>query len=580
MPARLKSIKLKSGDEIDISKNLTVLVGPNNVGKSVLLNSLWSKMNYQPGYPPLDTPVVESIKLVLPSITELREKLATYGVYRTAGQYDNGQVGEDHYYIRSNGHIITESQLRMLYELDNSDASTLGNIAGYVAVILQPENRLGQLAQMDTPNLLNEDAQAPIQIMYKDRDLETKLAAYARRAFQIDLTLNRHAGSRTSLHIGKPDAREPRVGELTDYQSQLSELPVINQQGHGVQAMLGMLGNLIVKAHEIVIIDEPEAFLHPPQARLLGEILVELSKQQIQVIISTHSDDILQGVLKASASRGDVTIARLTRPSETVNKVAQVNPASVKSLFDDPLLRYSNVLNGIFYKGVVLCESESDCKYYSAVLDHMYSGDETGKSKPDILFTQCGGKDRLAKAYKALQTTKVPTAIIADIDVMNDKAKFKELFETTGGDFATIEGKYNDVDNGARSKSSAPKRTYLRDKLSEILESSDAQEISKDEDRKIRETIKVMSGWDEIKKSGVSGLPSGAATKSFNSIVQASAANGLHVLSVGELERFHPEVTTNKQTWIREVFENELYKASPDAENLLKSVINYISQSQ
>lgn len=579
MKARLNKISLKSSDQINVSENLTVLVGPNNVGKSVLLSSLWNKMQYIVGHPPVETPVVESFEASLPPEQELRERLEALAVRMPHGQHPHGNYSEAHYFFNDTRQVVLDSQIANLYT-NNSSVTTFSTLAQHMAVLLQPETRLGQLAPTNTPNLLSEGAQNPQQIIYSDRSIEEKLSNYAKRAFQIDLTMNRHAGSQISLHVGSPTASEPSIGDLTPYQSQLASLPLANNQGHGVQAFLGMLSVLVAKTYDIVMIDEPEAFLHPPQARLLGEILVELSKQNTQVIISTHSNDILQGILTASAETGEVTIARLTRPEETLNRVAQVNPASVKTLFEDPLLRYSNVLNGIFYKGVVLCESESDSKYYSAVLDEMYSNVDPGDSRPDLFFTQCGGKDRLAKAYTALKSTAVPTAIITDIDILNDKEKFKVIFEAVGGNFNDIQGKYNTIVDAVRNKGSSPNRRLAKDQINNLLDSSDSEKLTKDENGALREIIKVSTGWDDLKRAGSASLPGGAPTQSFNSILEVCASKGLYILKIGELERFHPEVVTNKQRWLRQVFEDQLFKNSPYANELLGSIVSYIAKSQ
>lgn len=581
MPANLRTVTLTSGETLAVSKNLTVIVGPNNVGKSVLLSSLHQKLHFVLDNPPLNVPVVESLEVALPPRDELMRRLDALGTWRPPGQYPQGHFYEDHYSLTAaGGQVITTSQIERLYSGESSAASTLGVAAGLLAVILPPESRLGQLGQVGTPNLLLEEPQQPLQLLFADRSLERKLAAYAHRAFGIDLTLNRHAGSQVSLHVGKPNAVEPVVGELTDYQGQLAALPSAANQGHGVQAFLGILLTLATRAFDIVLIDEPEAFLHPPQARLLGEIFVELSKQGSQVVVATHSNDFLQGVLTGSGV-GDVTIVRLTRPAPEINAIAQVEPVAVKALFDDALLRYSNILDGIFYKGIVLCEAHADCKYYAAVLDDKFSADDSGRARPDLLFTQCGGKDRFAKAASALRATRVPTAVIADIDMLNDEAKFKELFKELGGNFDHIQGRYNDVIAAVTTKASAPDRQFTRNRIEQVFDASEDKVLEPEESTAIRELTKVTSGWDVLKKGGAAALPNGGPTKSFNEILAECKKVGLFILSVGELECFHSEIPSrNKQKWLREVFEQELFRNSPDAVELLEGVNAFVLRQQ
>jgi hypothetical protein len=578
VPARINNIQLRSGDNIDVSDHLTVIVGPNNVGKSVLLGSTWQLIQVTMGqqYSPL--PVVDHLGIALPSQEEVHDRLSLNADFRSAGQYDDGLYYEDHYYGRAVG-VIPRSQIEAVLT-SGPEAQHLGFLTQHLAILLQPESRLGQLGQVQVPNLYHEVPTAPLQKVWADRGLEGRVQVLAKRAFGIDLTLNRHGGAQIGLHVGRPATPEPAVGEPSPYIAEVASLPLAAQQGHGVQAFLGMILTLTSGQYDIVLIDEPEAFLHPPQARLLGEVFVELAKQNTQIIVSTHSDDFLRGVLQASASATEVTIARLTRPEPTVNAVAQLSPVAVRRLFEDALLRYSNILSGIFYKGVVLCEAEGDCQYYAAVLDSKFTKAEAAEPRPDLLFTQCGGKDRFAKAAKALLSTKVPTAIIADIDLLADRSKFEELLTVLGGDPASLSAALNTVESALNVQATAPDRAYTRYRFIESIDANTESTLSPPEVREFRELLKTRSGWELAKKNGVGALPSGNAVDAFNAILIAAKSVGLFILPIGELERFHPEVGGNKQTWLRQVFESSLYTASPEAEEILSDVVTFIAKRQ
>jgi hypothetical protein len=333
----------------------------------------------------------------------------------------------------------------------------------------------------------------------------------------------------------------------------------------------------MTRSYDIVLIDEPEAFLHPPQARLLGEIFVDLSRRGVQLIVSTHSDDFLQGVLSASATSVDVSIVRLTRPTPTVNAVAQISSPSLRRLYEDPLLRYSNILNGIFYKGVVFCEAEADCKYYSAVLDSLYGAAEP---RPDILFTQVGGKDRFAKGVSALLAAKVPTAVIADLDLLADQAKFDELFSLLGGDPSSLGGHLNVLSAWVRSQARGVDRAFASYMLTELLAASGDTLLSGEESKEIRRIVKATSGWDLVKTHGRQALANGGPTTAFDNILRATQEVGLFLVPVGELERFHPEVGGTKQQWLRRVFEDNKFAASATAAEFVRRVASHVASLQ
>lgn len=86
------------------------------------------------------------------------------------------------------------------------------------------------------------------------------------------------------------DSGVPAAGYLTA----LRALPLLEQQGDGMRSYMGLLLHILGGAHQITLIDEPEAFLHPPQARLLGRTLANRSVGRQQVFLATHSVDVVQ----------------------------------------------------------------------------------------------------------------------------------------------------------------------------------------------------------------------------------------------------------------------------------------------
>lgn len=147
----------------------------------------------------------------------------------------------------------------------------------------------------------------------------------------------------------------------------LKEMEDLHSQGDGIRSAVAILASIIVNNHSLFLIDEPETFLHPPQARILGKNIVALSKQK-QCFISTHSIDFIKGVLEADSSR--VKIIKIDR-LENENKFNLVDNDSVAEIANDKNLRYTNILDGLFYDRLVLCENESDCKFYSAILENL-----------------------------------------------------------------------------------------------------------------------------------------------------------------------------------------------------------------
>ena len=122
---------------------------------------------------------------------------------------------------------------------------------------------------------------------------------------------------------------------------------------------------LAARTHSIQFLDEPEAFLHPPQARLLGRYIAESKTGTSQLFIATHSTDVLEGLIEGGSEK--VRIVRLRREGD-VNYVKELSKEQTKSVTQDTLARFSRVFDGVFFEHVVICESDSDCMFYQSFL--------------------------------------------------------------------------------------------------------------------------------------------------------------------------------------------------------------------
>lgn len=563
------------GQSVAPSRHVTLIVGPNNVGKSAILAGIHQEIATDPNQPHYQNPrPVESVHVDMPQLDELVGLMAQRARLFPAGAHSHATYGEPTY-VLPNGGAVPQSYVFSA----QGRSSRFGSLAASMTLFMGPEGRGSSLGSQGLPDLMNDYGRTPMQMLWEDRGLETRLNSFMQRAFGRSIVVNRHAGANVHLHIGEVEMEEPAVGLRSPYLEAVMKLPLLSVQGAGMQAFMGTMLTLASGNYDIVLLDEPETFLHPPQARLLGEVVAEMSRDGgPQVIVATHSDDFVQGVLDGSKVEADVSVVRITRPADLENRVAQVDPESIRSLYRDPLLRYSRILDGIFYKGVVLCEAESDCTYYSAALTAYEGEDSLGAS--DLLFTHCGGKDRLQRAFEALDAAKVPTAVIADIDLLSDLQKFKSLFEAMGGVFDSISASYNVLTSSIRNHRVQPNREVARREVLKALDGADDEFLSNDEMKLVVTAVRAESGWSQIKRKGVGAIDSGDPLAAFESILSAGKAVGLFLLAVGELERFHPDIGGNKQTWLRTVLERELFATSTESRTLVADVRKFVSSAQ
>ncbi len=323
--------------------------------------------------------------------------------------------------------------------------------------------------------------------------------------------------------------------QSTEYANALAALPEINHQGHGVRAFIEIALHTMVGPQPVLLIDEPEAHLHPPQARVLARKLISLAGSK-QVLMATHSSTFLVGLLENE--KEPISVVRLTRPKSGPSQYHLLSNDKLRELWANPLLRYSDILEGIFHEAVIVCEAESDCRFYAWVLEQLVT-DATKSTRLDILFVHCGGKDRIETAVKALRAVGVPVAAIADIDMLNDVAKLEKLFNSLGG--LWTEGHrtaWNSV-NQAVAESLVPQAGDVKKNLSEILSKIPSAgpfpfEISE----KIQSALPKKSPWENLKRNGIRGMKSGEPTRQLKAMISTYAEQGLFLVPEGEVEAF------------------------------------------
>lgn len=275
-----------------------------------------------------------------------------------------------------------------------------------------------------------------------DDVLARKISNLFRHAFGKDLIVFRAGGGTFPLYVGE----KPTIGAGEDELSrsfvenlQANAIPLV-QQGDGMRSFVSvLLYVLAADNHSIQFLDEPEAFLHPPQARLIGEFIARERKSKSQLFIATHSTDVLDGLITGGAE--NVRIVRIQRDG-SINRIRELSREKTSAIVNDTLARYSGVFDGIFYQHVIICESDADCLFYSSILNtRAVSGDR----RADVLFIHTAGKHRMAQLAETLRDLDVAVSVVADIDLLNEENAFRNLFQKLGGDWSRSEGHFRAI---------------------------------------------------------------------------------------------------------------------------------------
>lgn len=544
---RFKTFTTSDGRTTAVPRTgVVVFVGPNNAGKSQALKDLVGHMR--------------DMNYVGRAVTSVQ--VSKHGDSSDAGDWAQQFLPS---YIRDGVKRIAVPGWGEVGPQDFANQWHGGNtFLGLLAesLILFADGTTRLTAGDAQPNLdfRNQYPTHPIQRAYMQPELEEQFRLVAKGAFGLDVAVDRYAGSQITLRIGRrPEFRHVNGVPDARYLEELAEMSHLDEQGDGVKSFMGLMIQLIAGRQKVIMVDEPEAFLHPPQARLLGSMLASRAVEQ-QVFLSTHSSAVLQGVLEADVP---VTIVRLTR-DDRVNKADVLNDEAVTELWSDPVLRYSNLLDGLFYDAVVLCEADSDCRYYSAVRDRLFPEGAGAARRLELLFAQSGGKARFAVIVKALRAAGVPVVVVADFDILREASDIRKVFEALGGDWTVIQKLRDTVAKALTADAKPLFKMSLKDALNEKLGSMPDSLTPKDLES-LRAILKVENGWDKAKRSGLSAVPQGDAYSAGEELLQTIASIRLLAVPVGELERFVPGVEGHGPTWVNRVLERGAH-TSPSVE--------------
>lgn len=531
---RIDKIQISDGTQLDTSLGgVVIFVGPNNSGKSQALKDILGLM--RDGGPYQGRTVTELSFTKTGSFDEAKE-------WALGNLPTTQRAGLQRVQVDGWGDVTPDD-----FASSWAHAPQLAQLTPTVVLYADGGTRLTSGSAQPSIDFRYQFPTHPIQRAAREPKLEREFDSIGREAFGLGVTVDRFGGSVIPLRLGDRPVFEHSDGSPTDgYLNELAQLPVLEEQGDGVKSYLGLMIQLLAGFHQIVLVDEPEAFLHPPQARLLGRLLAERSSDQ-QVFISTHSAEIVQGALESGAN---VTIVRLKR-SGLVNDAAVLQSEDVRSLWADPLLRYSDVLSGLFHDAVVLCESDSDCRFYAAVRDSLVPESSSGR-RPELLFTHCGGKARLPVVIKALKAVEVPIVVVADFDLLRNLGDVRRVVEAVRGNWSSVANDRDLLDRALLNETQPLRRVATLDAITERLESMgdvlDAADIAS-----LRGILKVDTGWEKVKRAGLSGVPQGDAARAANRLLDSLRDMGVLVVPVGELERFDPEVGGHGPTWANEV---------------------------
>lgn len=397
---------------------MTIFVGPNNSGKSLALQELETVVVNSGFVQPLR--IVSSVHFAADTpedIDAVREAYRGASIVRTSGGS----------YLRA---VHPFEDFIFDIPLDPSVAlpvagpvDGLRGIARLMTARLDGATRLRLLDDRPAHDLLHAQNHLLGQL-FTNTTVRHRISAITVDAFGlhfvIDPTGMQVFRAKMSRRQPANDHEEESLG--TAAREFFGQALPLGQVSDGVRAFTGIVAAALTGHFRLILLDEPEAFLHPSLIRRLGHLLCDLAAERRgHVIAATHSADFLLGTV---GSGRPVNVVRLTYDGCTGN--ARILPSDVlRTLMRDPLLRSARVLAALFHSGAIICEADSDRAFYEEVNIRLAAA--TFPHAKDTFFINGHGKDMLAAIARPLRELGLPAAVIVDLDIINTPDSFRKL---------------------------------------------------------------------------------------------------------------------------------------------------------
>lgn len=563
----LESITLLDGIKIRPPRSgITVIVGGNNVGKSTLLKQVSNAID-RPTGDALNTPGWQLVRDVEIDIAGDARDCTSWLIKHHGAHVQSGGLW---FGVRGQSNA-NEHGVRTLFRTTDGPFNRLGAISGLVKLFGDPWSRPGAIVPQEMRDSVDSPPVTPFHYLQDSPQFLTELREICIEVFRQDLTLDVLA-RQIQLRVGTVKTPAPPVDAITaEYREELSALPPLTDQGDGMKSLIGLILPLIAAVRPIVLIDEPEAFLHPPQANALGRVLGGIARRRnLQIILATHDKNLLAGILASSA---DVTVVRLDRTLEGKSTAHKLEVDEIRELWSDPLLKYTNVFEALFHRITIITEADQDCRFYSAALGEYEPKVEIPIPADDVLFVPSYGKAALHKLVSALRSIYVPVVAVADMDILNDEANISRLVSSFGCDWSSLKNDYRIATEPFRGSRSPATIGDVATAVNAVFSGRESEPYSPDAKREMQAQLRTHdSPWGMVKKFGQLAFE-GQAAPAVERLLGALDSLGVVLVRVGELERFAPGVAVAKgPSWLTAALETGAHRSAPAREHMQRCV--------
>lgn len=400
---------------------ITIFVGPNYSGKSKLIREIGDL--FQHGYATSERVIADDIQLRTYSVEEAHTLMSDFSLEPNLGEI----VHPDHIFVGANGartqvHVpaIVNALVNFntLPDSHGGKQNLAGSILRHKTRILDGQGRIGLCNDQAMGDML-APATTSFRQLWQDDILRAELREIVFDAFGEYLTIDPTNGGQLRLRLSQraPTSLNEEQGLTLESRNFHSQSTLLSLASDGAKAFCGIMTEVMVGKPDLLLIDEPEAFLHPTLSfGLAKHVAKQMDGTNKRLFVSTHSPHFLMGCV---ASGVPVNVVRLTYRNRVAT--ARILPnAELAQIMKVPLLRSSGVLSALFYENVVMTEGDTDRAFYQEINERLLNAGDANLGIPNCLFLNANGKDQIPTIMEPLRKFGIPVAGIYDLDFIKE----------------------------------------------------------------------------------------------------------------------------------------------------------------
>ncbi|MBE9113779.1 AAA family ATPase [Nodosilinea sp. LEGE 07298] len=541
----LKSIAVPNVGRIEPT-GLVLVIGPNSAGKTQFLRDIQGRMLGQDR----NLVVCDDIEIVRPSDLDpfLEALLAEKHIQRRVDEHNRVYLEPriPDFGSSKSKSSYQESEVKRFFSLDSRQANPgkskcmiLDLFGRSFISSLFLDRRLTVTNTVESFDYETESPLNELHALYIDSAVKELLAKEAQSVFGKSIWLDNTRANKLCLRVGNGPEMPSAEDRLEP--AKMREYRLIEDEGDGFKSYIAICLTLLLGRRPVVLIDEPELCLHPPQAYALGRFIGKYGvSPDHTTFVASHSSHVLRGIIEQTEQ---LDIIRLSRSAQQF--IGQrVSMETLKASIEKPSTKSESILDGLFAEAITVVESEGDRLVYGTTWDTV--ADEFQR---DVHFVSVGGLGGIADPCVLYKTLKIPVCVIADLDVIRELGVLQNILKAIAPTESVREIMSDTQQIVEQVKALGPiydeehTQNLLAAMLSERFDWTNVEQL-----KRIRKDLSELSaGLSQTArlKKGLESLQTYPVYHDLVALLHKCRIHGLFLVPVGELEDWIPLLTTD-----------------------------------